>query len=531
MDKNLLEKREDGKYRLIENFILLPDAIKKISLKENVQTVEHDGKKFNCVGAYTFPISRPDRENYNERIYTSSLWKKVISEQKEIWDGVFGLCDHPENDNGGSVKDAWCVWHNVRMNEDKSLTLADAYLFGTWGEHAQKALDAGGKLGMSSVGYGDFKADGKTIDENSYEIERPADWVLNPSYGVFGTLEHIVKTNEKKSKEEKITKISILSTKENTNKVEAKQKEKDIMSKQDILLEKNFEWHVKSKLKDIKTIESLQEKLKEYKELLTIFEDVDFADDLKKKVENDRDEVNKQILDLALKGKDFDSVNESKDTLTKEKKELSNKYVKLDGEYKELQEKFDVSVTMLDDLKNYTNKLKDLYDITKAESNGKISATEYRELSVFTEELENKYKILKQEMTKLQQNKHSENTHRSHNYRKSIKRPDTRRKDTSDGDNEKKEYTFNIRNDEEIMSYYEDLYSGDSRVEIIKEDILKCKTLIEAQKTYLHLKSLYEDTPSPYKARINSSDKSYMEEKSKNTPRVSVDRIKRKGWI
>ena len=84
----------------------------------------------------------------------------MFNNQKQVWEGAFGLCDHPDNE--GSVKDAFTVWHNVHMNEDKSLTYADAYLFGVWGQHAHEAIEAGGKIGLSSVGYGDFQSDRKT---------------------------------------------------------------------------------------------------------------------------------------------------------------------------------------------------------------------------------------------------------------------------------------------------------------------------------------------------------------------------------
>ncbi len=527
MDKKLLEKREDGKYKLIENFYLSSSVIKKIPLKENTQIVKHDGKQYKCIGAYTFPISRPDRENYNERIYSSSLWEKIIKEQKEIWEGAFGLCDHPEGDNDGSVKDAWCVWHSIRMNEDKSLTLADAYLFGKWGEHAQQALEAGAKLGMSSVGYGDFKADGKTIDEDTYELERPADWVLNPSYGVFGNMEfnltniEIKKVEDIKDiKDKNIDNDVLLSHKEKTNSIDTKKKENNKMAKQDILLEKNFKWYVESQLKNIEKIESLKEKLDNYKDVLENFQDIDFADSLKEKVKNAIEDVEDKVTKLAEKGKQFDLVKESKETVEKEKSEIEKSYKEMEESYKKLQEKFDTSLIMLDDLKVYTEKLKDLYDIAKAESNGKVSATEYRELSIFSDSLEKQCEDLKKEATKL---KHTD----KRSSRIIIKR-----------DRSRKENNIMIGrvNKNTILDYYNDLYDNDSGVEVIKEEILKCRTLFEAQKTYLHLKSLYENTPSPnrthrrgIKTKIEDIEKNKIKENTDAD--ISFSRVKRKDWI
>lgn len=52
-------------------------------------------------------------------------------------------------------------------------------------------LQAGGDVGLSSSGFGDFEADGKTVDPDSFELERYFDWVLEPSYSVFGTLDDV----------------------------------------------------------------------------------------------------------------------------------------------------------------------------------------------------------------------------------------------------------------------------------------------------------------------------------------------------
>ena len=60
------------------------------------------------------------------------------------------------------------------------------HLFGEGGKHAKEALDTGADLGLSSVGFGEMAADGKTVIAETYELDRPADWVLNPSQKVYG---------------------------------------------------------------------------------------------------------------------------------------------------------------------------------------------------------------------------------------------------------------------------------------------------------------------------------------------------------
>lgn len=186
--------------RFVETYKVTADNFKRKNVHEStlgmVESV--DGKSYNAKAVYTFPISRPDKENLNGRIYTSKLWEKVIKEKQA--EGCFGLMDHPEDD--GSTKNAWCVWRNLRFSEDKKLIVADAYLFGFWGQQVLEALEAGGSIGLSTSGFGEFKDDDKTLNEETYSLERVADFVLNPSYEVFGHQEDLKteETNESMSR-------------------------------------------------------------------------------------------------------------------------------------------------------------------------------------------------------------------------------------------------------------------------------------------------------------------------------------------
>jgi|GEM_PF-6734222 len=84
------------------------------------------------------------------------------------------------------------------MTADGSTILADCYLFGRNGQLIKDALDAGGSIGLSTVGFGDFLSDGITVDPNSYELERVGDFVLTPSAGVYGTADHQKPMDESK---------------------------------------------------------------------------------------------------------------------------------------------------------------------------------------------------------------------------------------------------------------------------------------------------------------------------------------------
>ena len=142
------------------------------------------------LASYTFPISKPDKVNLNGRIYTTQLWEKVINEKQPV--NCFGLCDHPKDT--GSVKDIFCIWKNIRFNTSKSLVLSDCYLFGRLGQHCNEAILAGAEIGLSTVGNGSFDHDGKTVID--YELLRAADWVLEPSGQVFGTVNDQRKTEQ-----------------------------------------------------------------------------------------------------------------------------------------------------------------------------------------------------------------------------------------------------------------------------------------------------------------------------------------------
>ena len=189
-----LEQRADGKYKLIESFIIKPSQIRKLSLNESKQSnINYNGKKYKAIAIYTMPVSIPDRKNMNERIYTTKLWENVI--RKQMCEGCYSLCGNPEND--GNPADAWAVTYNLRFNENKSLILADFYLYGPLGRQANEGIEAGGEIGLSTSGWGDFEEDGFTIKESTYELERIADWVLESSFGLFGNMDDQIFTESK----------------------------------------------------------------------------------------------------------------------------------------------------------------------------------------------------------------------------------------------------------------------------------------------------------------------------------------------
>ena len=179
--------KQKNKKLLIESFSL--ETIKKedIEVFDKPLLVESSGETFKARGILrNVPVTK-FTENYNERIYPKPLWEKIyITKAAE---GTLSLADHPDDD--GSIKNIAGVWRNFKLTESNGV--ADWYLVGDWGQLILETVQAGGKVGVSSVGFGEFMEDGKTVDPDSYELERLGDAVINPSQAVFATLENVQK--------------------------------------------------------------------------------------------------------------------------------------------------------------------------------------------------------------------------------------------------------------------------------------------------------------------------------------------------
>jgi len=581
MDNTILEKREDGKYKLIENILVKPSQVEKLDkLVEKVNKILYEGKEIECIGVYTFPVSKPGIKNLNERIYPKKLWENVI--QKGYGEGSYGLMGHPEND--GNPKDAWCVWRNLRFNESQDLVVVDAYLFGPYGKFVEDAMKAGGNVGLSTVGYGDFKDDGITIEESSYELARVADFVLDPSAGVFGSFEDkVVNEQKENSKKQLLIKNPTNINSNNTN-IKTYFKEENTMSeKSQKLIEKNFRLYVENRFKEIQKLNSIKEKYQGYQELLENFDDdITFADDLKAKIVEAMIPIKAELDKLVDKGQEFDTMKESKEELIERVKELEEKLKDITEKFEKETTEKEAAIKILEELKVYTNKLRDLYEISNAEKNGMVTATEYKQLSVYTEKIEEELKKIKDNHTKAailakqkiekvkakakvkekenkktvqeQEKKEGEKCKTEDDkegtwekdddgklvctikkeqkkeeavgkeVEKETKKEESVKKETKKEENITQDFTLNLRNDEEVQAYYNDLLIADSRVEKIREDILKCKTLMEAQTTYLRLKHLYEENESVY-------DRGIKEDIQPTIRTIQIDNIRRKDWI
>src|SRR5574344_2160972 len=141
---------------------------------------------------YRFPVARINdsaHPNLNHRVYSRELWENVINNQKDSWQGLCGLSDHPKDDTDpGEFKYSSIVWLDMMIDDAKKLIWALGSFVGQYGKLAQEIIDAGGRIGFSSSGFGELESDGMTVNPETYQIERVADIVLNPSQSVYGDI-------------------------------------------------------------------------------------------------------------------------------------------------------------------------------------------------------------------------------------------------------------------------------------------------------------------------------------------------------
>jgi len=154
-------------------------------LEESASSIVRDSKN----NSYSYsgilknvPISKYTK-NSNGRIYSRRLWELVKEKYQNLIEGGVALADHPPDDNPeGSVKDVCGVWHNFSVRDEG--VFGDLYLIGDIGKKILDIVKAGGKIGISTVGFGKYDEQGY-VDPDSYYLLRVGDVVLVPSQGTY----------------------------------------------------------------------------------------------------------------------------------------------------------------------------------------------------------------------------------------------------------------------------------------------------------------------------------------------------------
>jgi hypothetical protein len=305
-----------ARQKLIENILVPASKVVKMDIPLTEAALE--GTPYKALAVYRFPFTRPNQKNLNGRIYTYKLWDRVFQLFRSK--ATVSLCDHPEDD--GDPARIWAVLRNPGYSEDKTLGLVDCYILDNeLGRTAHGVLLAGGDIGLSSSGIGDFEPDGITVDADSYELERFFDWVLNPSYSVFGTLDDKIS--------EAVMANSATNIENNPGKIQESAGGTGV--KVLTLREKReLEASFKRIYEDVKEITSVRERLNRAKEALTFYEDTD-VESYKGEFEELVKEAEKEFEDTLAKSEQVDEIKkEAKETsqIAKEAKKESEELKK-----------------------------------------------------------------------------------------------------------------------------------------------------------------------------------------------------------
>jgi len=248
------------------------------------------------------------------------------------------------------------------------------------------------------------------------------------------------------------------------------------------------------------------------------------------------EEEENNLFELAKKGTNVDSlVEDSLKGLKEELENLKSTLQEKDNEVTFLTEKLTSATELLDSFKVYGNKIKEMLKISEAEKNSKIDASEYKEAIIYIEDLEEKVELAEQEVKELK--KESSILKRKLSASKTfIGKVEEKSDDEGEGEEEEESIEPTLQEEyprasKEVISYYEDLVYATPAVEKIKEEILNSKTLLEAQRNYLRLKSLlysegFDSYPTNRKTKTREeSDKEFVEN-SKIKKMLSI----REGW-
>lgn len=179
------------------NIESITKLLRESSLNEDIVTKVVDGLIREGIDAvkqriYKVPVARinpPGTLNGNHRRYPKELWENVMNNQKDRWQGLCGLADHPTDDTDpGSIKNSAIVWLGMDIDPVTNLVYGIGTFVGPYGHMFQEIIDAGGRVGFSSSGFGELMYDKETVNPDTYTIERLADVVLNPSQDVYGAI-------------------------------------------------------------------------------------------------------------------------------------------------------------------------------------------------------------------------------------------------------------------------------------------------------------------------------------------------------
>ena len=329
------------------------------------------------------------------------------------------------------------------------------------------------------------------------------------------------------------------------------------------LLEKTTRLNILKIVEDADKIEKISDKLTALEEALS-YVSSDFLADLHSTISEKIENLKKESLELAEKGKLTEKLNEEIQLKESEKIPLQEQITSLQEEKKSLEEKLATAEELIEDLKEHSQKAEQLLEVSDGEVGSRFTAKEYLELAERlleaeeeiakseeesrsnkkeNDDLEKENDELKEKISRLiskiktLREKNSSLEEALNDYTKEVEDgsmneedDDMYNRDDFDYDNFIEPGISNIENDleldiqqDEVEDYYDDLVAEEPRYESFKSVIMSCKTLIEAQRTALRLRTAIDKMPSQNKRKVRESVSLKKE--------ADVSKIIRKGWL
>lgn len=272
-----------------------------------VSKLKEGGVDVNKQRIYRVPVARinpPGTVNGNHRRYPKALWENVMNNQEDAWKGLCGLADHPTDDSDpGSFKNSSIVWLGMDIDEGNNLVYGIGTFVGPYGHLAQEIIDAGGRVGFSSSGFGELEADGETVNPDTYQIERLADVVLNPSQSVYGVINNETNLGNIEYTKKTVVNESVENKSENRiqENTEMDAKETGVKSALSKVEEKELRKYINNYLKENTEITNPLKQLEDLKEIQKLIQEGQLTD-LEEGIPARLEEAQKRIEVLVEKG-------------------------------------------------------------------------------------------------------------------------------------------------------------------------------------------------------------------------------------
>lgn len=331
------------------------------------------------------------------------------------------------------------------------------------------------------------------------------------------------------------------------------------------LLAKTTKLNIDKMVEEASKIEKISDKISALEEAVSYVSE-DFLPELKTSIDEKIETLRAESLELAEKGKLVDQLNENLVLKESEKEPLNKKIEDLETENEDLEKELDTLEDELEELKEHAKKAEQLLEASDAEVGSRFTSAEYIELIETVEKLKDEKKCAEEDADDAEdevedlEKELSEAKARNRKFKKKISILEEKNaqlqeaindytaeiedglmneEDPDTYDSEEFDYDTYLEptigdvdgeleldmQDDEVTDYYEDLVDEDPRYESVKDVILGCKTILEAQRTALRLRSTIEKLPS------NTRRKRVVVQKKFEENEANVANIQRQGWL